>query len=292
MNISSLGGIRPWAEHAHYCASKAGVIMLTRALAKALAPEITVNSVAPGVIPFDDIDERAKRMIDATPARRGGTPAEVADAVLYFLKATNFITGQVLFQVLFQLFHVYVPSLNIGGSMLITYLVFTGFRLAFQENLQWRSLKQAQYLRELDQMKSNFLSLVSHDLKTPLAKIQAVTERLRRELALPPSERSDWKELLDSIENSNNELKHYITSLLNLSKIESQKVILKALHRYQRAHPADSAERLRPLAVREGTHDRRAARAAVFRRMRRGSHAASFHQPDRQCDQVQPPRLG
>jgi len=96
VNISSLGGIRPWAEHAHYCASKAGVIMLTRALAKAFAPEITVNSVAPGVIPFDDIDERGKRMIEATPARRGGTPAEIADAVVYFLKASNFVTGQIL----------------------------------------------------------------------------------------------------------------------------------------------------------------------------------------------------
>lgn len=96
VNISSLGGIRPWAEHAHYCASKAGVIMLTRALAKAFAPEITVNSVAPGVIPFEDIDERGKRMIEATPARRGGTPAEVADAVVYFLKASNFVTGQLL----------------------------------------------------------------------------------------------------------------------------------------------------------------------------------------------------
>jgi NAD(P)-dependent dehydrogenase (short-subunit alcohol dehydrogenase family) len=94
VNISSLGGIRPWADHAHYCASKAGVIMLTRALAKAFAPEITVNSVAPGVIPFDDIDESGRRMIAATPAQRGGTPAEVADAVVYFLKASNFITGQ------------------------------------------------------------------------------------------------------------------------------------------------------------------------------------------------------
>ncbi len=96
VNISSLGGIRPWAEHAHYCASKAGVIMLTRALAKAFAPEITVNSVAPGVIPFEDIDERGKRMIQVTPAKRGGTPAEVADAVVYFLKASNFVTGQTL----------------------------------------------------------------------------------------------------------------------------------------------------------------------------------------------------
>ena len=96
VNLSSLGGIRPWARHAHYCASKAGVIMLTRALAKAWAPEITVNSVAPGVIPFEDIDERGKQMIAATPARRGGTPAEVAGAVVYFLAASDFVTGQVL----------------------------------------------------------------------------------------------------------------------------------------------------------------------------------------------------
>jgi NAD(P)-dependent dehydrogenase (short-subunit alcohol dehydrogenase family) len=96
VNISSLGGLRPWAEHAHYCASKAGVIMLTRALAKAFAPEITVNSVAPGVIPFADIDERGRAMIQATPAHRGGTPDEVAGAVMYFLQASEFVTGQVL----------------------------------------------------------------------------------------------------------------------------------------------------------------------------------------------------
>jgi 3-oxoacyl-[acyl-carrier protein] reductase/pteridine reductase len=96
VNISSLGGIRPWAEHAHYCSSKAGVIMLTRALAKAFAPDITVNSVAPGVIPFEDIDSRGMDMIKVTPAGRGGTPDEVAGAVAYFLQASNFVTGQVL----------------------------------------------------------------------------------------------------------------------------------------------------------------------------------------------------
>lgn len=96
VNISSLGGIRPWADHAHYCASKAGVIMLTRALAKAWGPEITVNSVAPGVILASDQEPRTKDMVAATPAKRPGTPEEVADAVLYFLNATNFISGQVL----------------------------------------------------------------------------------------------------------------------------------------------------------------------------------------------------
>ena len=97
VNISSLGGIRPWAEHAHYCASKAGVIMLTKALAKAFAPQITVNSVAPGVIPFgNDVDARVQAMIDATPMQRSGKPEEIADAVHFFLTAPTFITGQIL----------------------------------------------------------------------------------------------------------------------------------------------------------------------------------------------------
>lgn len=96
VNISSLGGIRPWADHAHYCASKAGVIMLTKALAKAFAPSITVNSVAPGVIPFGEMDDEAERMVRNTPAKRPGTADEIADAVLFFLSTTNFITGQIM----------------------------------------------------------------------------------------------------------------------------------------------------------------------------------------------------
>ena len=96
VNISSLGALRPWPEHAHYCASKAGVVMLTRALAKAWAPRIAVNSVAPGVIPFDKTDERIERFIAATPAGRAGTGEEVAEAVLFFLKSTRFTTGQVV----------------------------------------------------------------------------------------------------------------------------------------------------------------------------------------------------
>ena len=69
VNISSLGALRPWADHAHYCASKAGVVMLTRALAKAWAPKISVNSVAPGVIPFDET-RREDRFSDSLRRRR------------------------------------------------------------------------------------------------------------------------------------------------------------------------------------------------------------------------------
>jgi NAD(P)-dependent dehydrogenase (short-subunit alcohol dehydrogenase family) len=96
VNISSLGGIRAWPDHAHYCASKAGVIHLTRALAQAWAPKITVNSVAPGVIPFGEPDQRVKHLIAKTPAGRAGTADEIADAVVFFLTAADFITGQVL----------------------------------------------------------------------------------------------------------------------------------------------------------------------------------------------------
>jgi NAD(P)-dependent dehydrogenase (short-subunit alcohol dehydrogenase family) len=96
VNISSLGALKPWARHAHYCASKAGVVMLTKALAKAWAPRISVNTVAPGVIPFGGTDERIERFIAQTPAGRAGTGEEVAEAVLFFLKSSRFITGQLV----------------------------------------------------------------------------------------------------------------------------------------------------------------------------------------------------
>jgi 3-oxoacyl-[acyl-carrier protein] reductase/pteridine reductase len=96
VNMSSLGALRPWAHHSHYCSSKAGVVMLTKTLAKAWAPKIAVNTVAPGVIPFGNSDARIERLIARTPACRAGEGAEVADAVVYFMRAPLFITGQLM----------------------------------------------------------------------------------------------------------------------------------------------------------------------------------------------------
>ena len=98
VNISSLGALQPWAEHVPYNASKAGVVMMTRALAKALAPDITVNSVAPGLIPFEqhDLTQTNEGLVRNTPAARHGYVDEVADAVLFFLSASNYITGQTM----------------------------------------------------------------------------------------------------------------------------------------------------------------------------------------------------
>jgi NAD(P)-dependent dehydrogenase (short-subunit alcohol dehydrogenase family) len=96
VNLSSLGGLRPWSKNAHYCASKAGVIMMTKALAKAFAPKVTVNSVAPGAIVFGEPNALESRLIAKTPTCRAGTADDVADAVLFFLTTTSFITGQVI----------------------------------------------------------------------------------------------------------------------------------------------------------------------------------------------------
>jgi 3-oxoacyl-[acyl-carrier protein] reductase/pteridine reductase len=97
VNLSSMGAFLAWARNAHYCASKAGVVALTRSLAKAFAPGITVNSVAPGVIPFEEADEpRIQALARSTPAGHPGTGEDIANAVVYFLKASNFVTGQTL----------------------------------------------------------------------------------------------------------------------------------------------------------------------------------------------------
>jgi 3-oxoacyl-[acyl-carrier protein] reductase/pteridine reductase len=93
LNIGSLGGIRPWVTHGHYCSSKAALHMLTQTMAKAWAPEVSVNAIAPGMIRFPDEPER---MAAKTPMRRDGSPADVVNAVLFFASAPQFITGQVL----------------------------------------------------------------------------------------------------------------------------------------------------------------------------------------------------
>lgn len=103
INLGSLGGEKPWVTHAHYCSSKAALHMLTRVMAKALAPEIAVNCVAPGMIdivadpgPGGRNAEFFDRMAAKTPIGRNGSVEDVVNAVLYFATAAKFVTGQIL----------------------------------------------------------------------------------------------------------------------------------------------------------------------------------------------------
>jgi 3-oxoacyl-[acyl-carrier protein] reductase/pteridine reductase len=96
INFASLGGLLAWPSYTHYCVSKAGVIMLTRCLAKSLAPAVTVNAIAPGTISFEgDAPEIAENFIRQAPLHRAGTAKDI-DAAVLFLAQSDFITGQVL----------------------------------------------------------------------------------------------------------------------------------------------------------------------------------------------------
>jgi 3-oxoacyl-[acyl-carrier protein] reductase len=93
VNLSSLGAARPWPFHLPYCASKAALEMATRCLARAFAPEVRVNAVAPGILDPPGAEEGLRRRI---PAGRFGTHAEATEAVLFLLTGAGYTTGAVL----------------------------------------------------------------------------------------------------------------------------------------------------------------------------------------------------
>jgi len=99
INIADVGAVRAWAGYVPYGISKAGVLMLTRGLAAALAPRIQVNAVAPGVVLLPEGFPRVsgRRLTARIPMGRHGRPADVAQAVRFFATCSDYITGQVLF---------------------------------------------------------------------------------------------------------------------------------------------------------------------------------------------------
>ncbi len=96
INIGSLGGLHPWDTHAHYCTSKAALHMLSQTMAKAWAPDVSVNCVAPGMIVQGEVGSVYERFAEKTPMQRNGKASDVAEAVVFFATATSFITGQLL----------------------------------------------------------------------------------------------------------------------------------------------------------------------------------------------------
>jgi pteridine reductase len=97
INMADLGGLEPWPGFAAHSLSKAGVVMLTKVLARALAPEVTVNAIAPGtvLVPEEYDAEERDRLARTTPLGRLGTPADAVAALLYLVDA-DFVTGEVL----------------------------------------------------------------------------------------------------------------------------------------------------------------------------------------------------
>ena len=99
VNLADVHGRNPVADHPVYCSAKAGLIMLTRALALELGPEVRVNAVAPGIAlwPEGDRDEHAQaRAVQPVPLRRAGSAEEVADAVTWLALDASYTTGEVL----------------------------------------------------------------------------------------------------------------------------------------------------------------------------------------------------
>jgi len=98
INLADLAGLEPWPGFAAHSISKAGVVMLTKVLARSLAPEITVNAIAPGavLVPEDYTEEDRERLVRTTPLRRLGSPSDVVSALLYLLEGGDYVTGEVL----------------------------------------------------------------------------------------------------------------------------------------------------------------------------------------------------
>jgi pteridine reductase len=99
LNIVDIHGIRPLREHTVYSTAKAGLIMLTRSLARELAPEVRVNAIAPGPVLWPEAgieQDRKQKILEQTPMHRAGSPDDIARAVLFFACDAPFITGQIL----------------------------------------------------------------------------------------------------------------------------------------------------------------------------------------------------
>ncbi len=120
--------------------------------------------------------------------------------------------------VAFSEFKIWFGLGNPLACILGTHLMVMGFRLGQQEEKQWHLTQESQYLKDMDQFKNNFISLFSHDLKTPIAKIKAITERLLGEHPdLPPKIRDSLK----TLDKTNAELARFISDILKVTKMET-----------------------------------------------------------------------
>lgn len=122
----------------------------------------------------------------------------------------------------FDSFYYWMPIVSPLVELIIAYIIFVGYQLTLKETQAWRLEREKVLITELEQLKNNFVSLISHDLKTPIAKIQAICDRL---LASQPT--PETKEGLQSLRKESQELHRYIQSILQISRLESSQLELR-----------------------------------------------------------------
>lgn len=142
-------------------------------------------------------------------------PASVGLVVFIWIGILN----SVLSAWVFDRFYIWLPMISIWIQLLLTWLVLVVFQAYETERRNWALQQERILLNELEQLKNNFVSLISHDLKTPIAKIQAVVDRLLvKQNELPESAASD----LQSVRQYGDELNRYIQSILKVLRVESR----------------------------------------------------------------------
>ncbi len=169
-------------------------------------------------------------------------PQLVAFVFLTFLSAAILTLSATCFDLL----ALWVPVAAPLATILAAYMVITSYRLSESEKFSWEAERELHYLGEVESLKNNFLSLISHDLKNPLAKIQGITDRLLN--VKDEVINNELKEDLGNIKETSEELRQYITSILQLTRVEARNIKLTKEVSDINSVIMGAVERLEPLA--------------------------------------------
>lgn len=171
-------------------------------------------------------------------------PQTVSFVVLVFMTAAI----AVLSTFLFDSFYLWYPITSPIAVLATVFVVFQGYQLSINEQKTWKMEQETKSQAELNKLKSHFISLFSHDLKTPIAKIQAIVDRM--EVTREAPNQTDDIQLLRS---STQELNRYIQNILRLTRIESEKLEIRIQPADLNVVAENVVQNLRPIALAKGT---------------------------------------